>query len=219
MKAVNRAMISGNLVKQAVVRKTKAGIPVASFTVAVDNRHRDRRTGKVLSDPNFVECTMFGEEALAWAPRLAKGAEVSVAGSLRSSKWERDGDVKFSTDILVEALTVAERPPKAAGSGAKAKPEPGRGRAAAPEPKPEPKPEPAPEPEPEAVPEPEQAPERAPEPEAQRPAEPEPQPEPEPEPEPGQAPEPEEEPYDPEDDWDIDLDLGFDLGLDDFDEE
>lgn len=111
--SINRVIISGNLTRDAELRRTAAGLPVISFGVAVNDRRKNQQTGDWEDYPNFVDITIFGTRAEHIEPYLKKGTKVCVEGKLRWSTWERDGQKRSKIEIIgegIEFLTRAEKP-------------------------------------------------------------------------------------------------------------
>ncbi len=102
--SINRATISGNLTRDGELRSTASGMPVLSFSVAVNDRRKNNQTGEWEDVPNFIDCTMFGSRAQGLSQYLTKGTKVAVEGKLRWSQWERDGQKRSKIEIIVDSL-------------------------------------------------------------------------------------------------------------------
>lgn len=102
--SINRATISGNLTRDGELRSTASGMPVLSFSVAVNDRRKNNQTGEWEEVPNFIDCTMFGPRAKGLSQYLTKGTKVAVEGKLRWSQWERDGQKRSKIEIIVNSL-------------------------------------------------------------------------------------------------------------------
>lgn len=102
--SINRATISGNLTRDSELRSTASGMPVLSFSVAVNDRRKNNQTGEWEDVPNFIDCTMFGSRAQSLAQYLVKGTKVAVEGKLRWSQWERDGQKRSKIEVIVDSL-------------------------------------------------------------------------------------------------------------------
>lgn len=107
--SINKAFISGNLTRDAEMRRTANGTAVLGFGVAVNDRHRNQQTGQWEDYPNFVDCTMFGTRAEKLAQYLTKGAKVAIDGRLRWSQWEQGGQKRSKLEVVVEELEFMSR--------------------------------------------------------------------------------------------------------------
>lgn len=59
------------------------------------------------------DCTVFGGYAEHLADHLSKGAKVAVAGKLRWSQWERDGQKRSKVEVVADSVEymVNSQPP------------------------------------------------------------------------------------------------------------
>lgn len=95
---INTVAISGNLGRDPELRATQGGTQVLRFAVCVNER---RKVGDEWKDvPNWVDVTVFGKRAEALSRYLGKGTHVTVQGSLRQSKWEKDGQKHSRLEVI-----------------------------------------------------------------------------------------------------------------------
>lgn len=73
-------VISGNVTKDAVLRRTQSGEPVLGFSVAVN----DARTKSAL----FFDCSLWGKRGDSLTSYLKKGTKVSACGDLGTREHE-----------------------------------------------------------------------------------------------------------------------------------
>lgn len=106
--SINNVCISGNLTRDAELKSSKSGMEVLTFTVAVNERRKNPQ-GEWEDYANFINCTMFGKYAAAISDSMTKGTKVCVAGSLRYSSWEQDGQKRSKVEVIANDV---ELPPK-----------------------------------------------------------------------------------------------------------
>jgi single-strand DNA-binding protein len=82
--------IIGNLTADPEIRFTGAGRPVASFTVASNERYRDDSGAWQDGVTSFHRVNAWNDLADHAAESLTKGARVIVAGTLRQRTYETD---------------------------------------------------------------------------------------------------------------------------------
>lgn len=107
--AINSVTLSGNLVRDPEMRQTASGMAILSFCIAVNERRKNNQTGDWDDYANFVDCTMFGKRAEAVSKHLSKGAKVSIAGKLRYSSWETDGQKRSKLEVIVDEIEFMSR--------------------------------------------------------------------------------------------------------------
>ena len=96
--AINFATISGNITRDAEIRKA-GNTPCVNFSVAVNERYQKGETWETRT--NYIDCVMFGARAEKLSQYLKKGAKVAVSGALRYSAWEKDGQKRSKVEIAV----------------------------------------------------------------------------------------------------------------------
>lgn len=113
--SINTVTVSGRLTRDAELRQSQGGTPVLSFSLAVNERQRNRQTGEWEDRANFVDCVLFGRLGEAIAPRMTKGAKACVSGRLRYSSWEgRDGQRRSKLEVAASEVELMDAPRQAA---------------------------------------------------------------------------------------------------------
>ncbi len=108
--SINKAIISGNLTRDPELRTTAGGTAVLSFSVAVNDRQKNSRTGEWEDYPNFIDCTLFGKRAESLSRFLVKGAKVAIEGKLRWSQWQaQDGGKRSKVEVIVNELELMQQ--------------------------------------------------------------------------------------------------------------
>jgi len=107
---MNSVTLMGRIARDAETKYTEAGLAITRFTVATDAYKKD--------DPaDFHSCTAFNKTAETIAQHLKKGDGILVQGSLKTSKFESDGQVKYRTEVMVQRF---EFPPGRPSGGSQA---------------------------------------------------------------------------------------------------
>lgn len=83
----NKVILLGNLTRDVEIRAMPSGLSVGSFSVAVNERYKDR-DGNWQERATFIDCEIFGARAEAMAKYLSKGSPVFLEGRLRLDQWE-----------------------------------------------------------------------------------------------------------------------------------
>lgn len=104
--SINSVSITGNLGADSALRYTASQDPILSFSVAVNDRVRNQRTGEWSDRPNWVKCTIFGKRAESLVNYLKKGSKVAIEGKLRQNTWERDGVNHFEISVIVGEIEL-----------------------------------------------------------------------------------------------------------------
>jgi single-strand DNA-binding protein len=97
--ALNHISIMGRICNDIELRRTGSGVPVASFTVAVD---RDFKSGGE-KEADFIDCVAWRSTGEFVERNFSKGKMIIVAGRLQIRKWEdKNGNKRNSAEIVAE---------------------------------------------------------------------------------------------------------------------
>tara|TARA_R110002012_G_C11186585_1_gene557809 strand:- start:77 stop:442 length:366 start_codon:yes stop_codon:yes gene_type:complete len=101
MAGINKVIIVGNLGNHPQTNKTLSGLDVANLSVATSESWTDKKTGEQQEKTEWHRVCVFGNAAKYAKNYLVKGSKVYVEGSLETSKWEKDGQERYTTEIKV----------------------------------------------------------------------------------------------------------------------
>lgn len=107
---INRVGITGNITRDAELRRTSGGSDILKMTVAINGRKYNRQADDWEDIKTFVDCVMFGSRAAGVAPYLPKGTKVAIDGHLSTSSWEtKDGERRSKTEVVIDELEFMSR--------------------------------------------------------------------------------------------------------------
>lgn len=113
---INTVVVSGNLTRDPETRALPSGMPVCNFSVAVNERIKNKQTDAWEDRPNYFDVTVWGGMGEWLGNNLRKGQAVVVSGRLNWRSWEKDG-VKRSAVSIVADSVVPERSGGGGGGG------------------------------------------------------------------------------------------------------
>ncbi len=124
--SVNKAILVGNLGGDPEVRRTQDGRPIVTMSVATSEHWKDKQTGERKEKTEWHRVVVFQESAAGFAEKyLKKGHKVYVEGSIHTRKWQdKDGNDKYSTEILVQNFSHNLTSLEKAGEGGGNRPPP-----------------------------------------------------------------------------------------------
>ena len=109
MVSLNKIMIMGNLGGDPEMRYTPQGIPVTSFSVAVNRYYKDS-SGERQSETQWFRISTWRQLAENCNQYLGKGRRVYVEGSFRSRAWQaEDGQTRYSNEINANQVIFLDR--------------------------------------------------------------------------------------------------------------
>ncbi|HEV3468440.1 MAG TPA: single-stranded DNA-binding protein [Pyrinomonadaceae bacterium] len=95
----NKIILVGNLGRDPELRYTPQGTPVCSFTMATNERRRDK-SGEFQDQTTWFRVTLWGRQAETASQYLTKGRPVYIEGRLRIEEWtDRDGKQRYTLEV------------------------------------------------------------------------------------------------------------------------
>jgi len=98
---MNRAILCGHLGRDPESRDTRGG-QVVRLSVATSERRKKGDEWVDHTEWHRVVC--FGRTAENCARFLSKGRQVLVEGRISTSTYEKDGETRYSTEIVAERV-------------------------------------------------------------------------------------------------------------------
>lgn len=107
MAGFNRIVLVGNLTREPELRYTPSGIPVSTFTVAV-NRPFTNPQGERETD--FIRVVVWRSQAERCHEYLSKGSQVLVEGRLQIRTYEdREGIKRRAVEVIARTVQFLRR--------------------------------------------------------------------------------------------------------------
>ena len=125
---MNKVILMGRLTREPEVRYSQGAEPlaVARYTLAVNRRFKRKDE----QEADFIPCVAFGKSGEFAEKYFRKGQLVAVTGRLQVRSWDKDGERRYTTEVIIEEQYFAESKnsqPAAAEQGRK---DTGEGKAA-----------------------------------------------------------------------------------------
>jgi single-strand DNA-binding protein len=107
LKSVNKVILVGNVGKDPEVRYSQSGTPVANFSLATNERFKDR-SGEWQDRTEWHNIVAWQRLAEIVGEYVAKGSKVYVEGKLQTASWEdrQSGERKYRTEIVARDLLL-----------------------------------------------------------------------------------------------------------------
>ncbi|HNQ15378.1 MAG TPA: single-stranded DNA-binding protein [Pyrinomonadaceae bacterium] len=95
----NKIIIVGNLGRDPELRYTPQGDAVCNFSVAVNEKKRDK-AGELQDITSWFRVTLWRRQAENAAKYLTKGSPVYIEGRLHVDEWtDRDGKNRYTLEV------------------------------------------------------------------------------------------------------------------------
>lgn len=101
MNKSNYVLLSGTLVKDAIIKQNDKGSNYVLFTLSVP------QIGTKWYD--YINCIAFSNNAAIIAKSPLKGTVYHVEGRIHTSSFDKNGKKHYSTDVVVEKIEVVDQ--------------------------------------------------------------------------------------------------------------
>ena len=105
MAGVNKAIIVGNLGQDPDLKHLDGGTAVANFTVATNEKWKDK-DGEWKERTEWHKLVAWGKLAEICGQYLHKGIKVYIEGRLQTRSWDKDGEKRYTTEIVVNNMVM-----------------------------------------------------------------------------------------------------------------
>ncbi len=100
MASVNKATIIGNIGQDIELKKTQGGVSFINFSVATTEKFKDKQ-GQQQEQTEWHNISAWNRQAEVIAQYCQKGSSIYIEGKLKTESYEKDGQKKYSTKIIV----------------------------------------------------------------------------------------------------------------------
>lgn len=98
---LNHITIMGRLTRDPELKTTSSGVPVVSFSIAVDRDFADKESGERGVD--FIDVVAWRHTAEFVSRYFTKGRMAVVSGRLQTRNWtDKDGNKRKTVEIVSE---------------------------------------------------------------------------------------------------------------------
>lgn len=111
---LNNISLCGRTTREFELKYIGTGTAVATNTIAVERDYKNKN-GEYETD--FINIEVFGKSAEFASNYIEKGNLVTVSGSLRIDKYEKDGQTVYYTKVNVASIQNIGKTGKSSGGG------------------------------------------------------------------------------------------------------
>jgi len=107
MGSVNKAILVGNLGRDAEMKFTGNGFAIARFSIATTDRRKDSKTGDWVEKTEWHRIVLLGKQAESLQDYLKKGKQIYVEGRIETRSWDdKDGQKRYMTEIIADRIQL-----------------------------------------------------------------------------------------------------------------
>lgn len=107
MAGINKTILVGRVGQDPEVRRFNSGDQVAEFSLATSKEWRDKNTGERKSKTTWHKVKVLNNSLIenVIRPYVNKGSLIGIEGELDNEEWERDGQKRQATKVVVGAFS------------------------------------------------------------------------------------------------------------------
>jgi len=110
MPTLNRVQLIGRLGKDPESKFIPTGKKVTHFSLAVDNRWKDKN-GETKESTEWVNIEAWGRLGEVCQEYLKKGSLIFLEGRLKTDKYEDKGETRYFTKVVALTLQFLDKRP------------------------------------------------------------------------------------------------------------
>ena len=104
---VNKVILIGNLGKDPECKVLQSGQMVTNLTVATAEKWKDK-DGNPQEATEWHNCQIWGKGAEIAEKYLKKGSKVFIEGKIKTRSYEKDGQTRYATEIIVKEFNFLD---------------------------------------------------------------------------------------------------------------
>ena len=104
-RSFNKVLITGNVGREPETRSTQSKKLIVNFSLAVTDSWKDQN-GQKVERVNWVNCVAFGSLAGVIEKYVHKGSALLIEGRLQIEQYEKDGQKRSSTKIVIDNMIM-----------------------------------------------------------------------------------------------------------------
>ena len=107
--SINKVILVGNVGKDPVVRYFDKGVAKATFPLATSETYTNQQ-GETITTTEWHNIVLWRALAEVAEKTVKKGAQLYIVGKIKTRSYvDKDGNNKYITEILADAMLVLER--------------------------------------------------------------------------------------------------------------
>ena len=103
---MNKVILGGRMTAAPEMKTTQSGVAMVRFNIAVNRAY----AGKDGNGPqvDFITCVAWRKTAEFISKYFTKGSSVCVVGSIQNGSYEKNGEKRYSTKVIVDEVNFVD---------------------------------------------------------------------------------------------------------------
>lgn len=96
---MNKVQLIGRLTKDPELKYTKTNIPVARYTIALNDGYGEKQTTE------YINIVSWGNSGEFVSQYFKKGQAIAIVGRLKNNNYEdKNGNKRYTTEVVTESI-------------------------------------------------------------------------------------------------------------------
>lgn len=107
---LNKVILGGRLTAEPELKQTNSGIPVCSFSIAVNRRFaKQGEENGNQQTADFINCTAWRQQAEFLSRYFHKGSSICIVGAIQTRSWtDQNGQKRYATEVVVDEVMFVD---------------------------------------------------------------------------------------------------------------
>lgn len=117
---LNEVVLAGRLTADPELKQTQSGVPVCSFTLAINRRYQSKNADGTQAEPqsDFINCVAWRSQAEFVCRYFRKGSSLCVTGAIQTRSWtDQNGQKRYATEVVIDDAMFVDSKNDAQGTG------------------------------------------------------------------------------------------------------
>ena len=101
---INKVILVGNLGQDPEIKFTAGGAAVTTLSIATSDSWKDKDSGMEQERTEWHRVVLWRRLAEIAGEYLKKGSKVYIEGQLQTRKWEKEGQTRYTTEIIARDI-------------------------------------------------------------------------------------------------------------------
>ena len=103
---LNKVILIGRVGKDPEIRYSTTGDAIANFSLATSENYKDKQTGERVEKTEWHNLSAFRRLAEIVGEYVKKGSLIYVEGKIQTRKYQKDGEDRYATGIVISEMKM-----------------------------------------------------------------------------------------------------------------
>jgi single-strand DNA-binding protein len=115
--SLNKVMLIGNVGRDPEFKTTSSGLALVNLPIATSEKWKDKQ-GVQQEKTEWHRVVMFNKLAELAGQYVKKGSKLYIEGKITTSSYEKDGEKRYSTEIIANSMQFLDSKPQSSPQSA-----------------------------------------------------------------------------------------------------